>query len=325
MPYPNLASYVAAHTRAGVLATDLSLTSAQAARAINDDAADSGENFTTSERSVRRWRSWLMLDDEPTPEVTTEAVEPRILVCDIETSPNLAHVWQLWNTNVRPVAIQVPSEVLCFAAKWLDSDDVIFRSIFHDSKQVMLETAHELLSEADMVISYNGKKFDSRMINRDLLKAGFAPPTPYRHIDLDLTTKSVFAFPSHSLNYVSGELGIGQKIEHAGYELWRACVMDNDPDSWEQMKEYNIGDVLLTEKLYYRILPWIKNHPSRSVMSADDLRHCPACGSTNCIRKGFAYTQMSVYQRWSCNDCGKPFRDTQREKTRTLTTEVPVT
>lgn len=326
MFYPNLAAYAEGHAHTITILHDLALSSAQAARAINNDAADSGENFTTSERSVRRWRETGGRSNVTAP-VLAVPVTPRVLVWDIENSPSLAHVWTLWNTNVNPGAIQIPSEVMCFAAKWLDTDDIYFRSTFHQSRAEMLAEAHRLLSEADMVISYNGRKHDSPIMNRDLLKAGYAPPSPYRHIDLDLTMKSVFRFPSHSLNYVSGELGIGQKVQHAGFELWRACIMDNDPAAWDKMMEYNIGDVLLTEKLYYRVQPWIRNHPSLSSMiDGDNTIRCPTCQSADFKREGFAYNQSSRFQRYSCNVCGRWFRSTLREKTgRTLTAEIPVT
>lgn len=245
----------------------------------------------------------------------SDSAMPRILVWDIENSPNLAHVWQLWNTNINPGGIQVPSEVMCFAAEWLDSDKTIFRSTFHHGKEAMLQTAHKLLSQADAVVSYNGKKHDTPVMNRDLLKAGFPPPAPYRHIDLDLTMKSEFRFPSHSLNYVSQELGIGEKVSHEGYALWKACVIDQDPKAWARMRRYNIGDVKLTKKLYWRVEPWIKN-PLIFPDHSDEEVRCPnpRCRSANVNREGFAYTQLSKFQRYSCNECGRWFRSTTREK-----------
>lgn len=242
--------------------------------------------------------------------------DARILIWDIETSPSLAHVWDLWNTNVNPAAIQIPGEVICFAAKWLDNKKTIFRSIHHDGHQAMLDEIWRLLNEADIVISYNGKRFDTPHINRAFLKAGMKPPSPYRHVDLDETTKRVFKFPSHSLTYVSGELGLGHKTKHEGYGLWKACVMDNDPAAWKRMRKYNIQDVALTEALYYKLLAWVRIHPNLSVMSGSGTKAmCPACGSDNLNREGFAYTQASKFQRYSCNNCGRWSRDTHRMNT----------
>lgn len=238
---------------------------------------------------------------------------PRILVWDIENSPSLAHVWELWNTNVNPAAIQVQAEVMCFAAEWLDSDKTIFRSTFHHGKDDMLATAHRLLSEADAVVSYNGKKHDTPVMNTDLLLAGYPPPAPYRHIDLDLTMKGEFRFPSHSLNYVSQALGIGAKVKHEGYSLWKACIIDQDPAAWSRMRKYNIGDVKLTKELFWRVRPWVRNMPLFQDNADDEVR-CPHCRSTDINREGFAYTQASKFQRYSCNECGRWFRSTTREK-----------
>ncbi|NIV35232.1 MAG: hypothetical protein GWN58_38990, partial [Anaerolineae bacterium] len=48
----------------------------------------------------------------------------------------------------------------------------------------MLEGAWELLDEADAVVHYNGKKFDIPTLNREFVKYGFTPPSPYKQIDL---------------------------------------------------------------------------------------------------------------------------------------------
>ena len=92
-----------------------------------------------------------------------------LLTIDIETSPNLAHVWGIWQQNVGLPQLLESTEVLCWAAKWYDSDKVMFSSSFADSKETMVKKIWELLNEADVVVHYNGIKFDIPHLNREFL------------------------------------------------------------------------------------------------------------------------------------------------------------
>lgn len=57
---------------------------------------------------------------------------PKVLTLDIETSPNLAHVWSLWKQNVSLSQLMQSGQVICFAAKWHDKPKVTFHSDHHD-------------------------------------------------------------------------------------------------------------------------------------------------------------------------------------------------
>jgi hypothetical protein len=230
----------------------------------------------------------------------------KILTLDIETSPNLAHVWRLWQENVGLNQLLEASEVLCFAAKWLGDDEVFFASQYEDGKYSMVRLAHALLDEADVVVHYNGARFDIPHLNREFISQGLTPPSPYKQVDLLRTVKRQFRFPSNKLDYVCQALELGAKTQHTGHQLWVDCL-SGDPDAWELMQEYNEHDVVITEKLYLKLLPWIISHPTVGLYEhtlADEPR-CPACDSDNLERRGKAVTQVSVYQRFRCRDCGK--------------------
>ena len=244
---------------------------------------------------------------------------PRILAVDIETSPNLAHVWSLWNTNTAPKQVIEQWDIMCFAAKWVGEDGPTMRySEYFNGYRPMLSACHTLLNDADMILTYNGKRFDIKRIRTVLALEGFGPFSPPRHIDLDETMKRVFDFPSHSMDFVSKAFGFDGKITNAGYELWRRCIVDSDPEAWEEMIDYCVGDVELTEKLYYRVLPWIEGHPSVTPyldLPAGVLA-CTKCGSQELTKDGFAYTNVSVYQRYRCRSCGnRALRGTARVNT----------
>lgn len=234
----------------------------------------------------------------------------KCLVIDIETRPNLAWVWGLWDQNVGINQIAESTEVLCWAAKWVGKHKVTFRSVYSDGKEKMVKDLWDMLDAADVVIHYNGRSFDIPHINREFLEMELSPPAPYKQIDLLRAVKKQFRFPSNKLEYVVDTLGLGEKLKHEGFDLWRRC-MANEESAWKLMRQYNVNDVAITELLYERILPWIPNIPSFAAHTQE--RVCPACGSEHIEDRGWAYTQQSRYKRWVCKDCGKWSRDTRGE------------
>lgn len=234
----------------------------------------------------------------------------KILLLDIETAPNLVHVWGLWQQNVGLPQIIDSGYVLCWAAKWLGHDDVMFDSVHKSSPRRMLKRIHRLLDEADAVVHYNGTKFDIPTLNKEFLLYNLAPPAPYQQIDLLKTARSKFRFPSNKLDYVANALKLGKKIKHRGHDLWIAC-MNRDPQAWIEMEEYNKNDVVILEKVYEVLKPWIKGHPNHSVFNGD--LSCPACGSTHHHSRGYSYTRAGKYRRYQCLDCSSWFRSNKTE------------
>lgn len=233
----------------------------------------------------------------------------KILALDIETRPNLAYVWKLWDENVSNDQLVESHEVLSFAAKWIGEEDTIFSSVHEGSKLKMLKKIHTLITEADAVLHWNGQRFDMPHLNREFLLAGMKPPSPVSQIDLMLVVKKHFRFPSNSLAHVSQALGLQGKVDTGGFKLWKGC-MEGDEEAWAKMKEYNIHDVTLLEEAYNKLLPWIHNHPQRNLY--EEGSGCPTCGSDNFIKRGFAHTRIASYQRYQCSDCGTWFRDVKR-------------
>lgn len=240
----------------------------------------------------------------------------KILTLDIETSPNLGYVWSLWKQNIGLSQLVESGEVICFAAKWYDSDEVIFASKHHDGKQEMLNQAYNLISQADVIVHYNGKTFDMKHLNREFLLAGFTPPAPYAQVDLLNVVKQQFRFVSNKLDYVVQALGMDGKTSHTGFQLWLDCLA-GDEAAWALMQEYNEHDVVLTEQLYTRLLPWIATHPAVGLYDHPEARAngvvlCPNCGGDDLKPRGRAYTSVSIFQRYRCEECGKWSRGSAR-------------
>lgn len=236
---------------------------------------------------------------------------PKILTLDIETSPNLAHVWSLWNQNISLAQLMESGEVIGFGAKWKhEPEKIFFHSNFHDGHRVMVEEAWEFLDEADIVIHFNGSKFDIPHLNTEFWKAGFEPPSAFQEIDLFKVIKSRFWLPSYKLQYASTFIGLPGKVQHEGHSLWVKCLQ-NDPEAWESMKKYCCQDVRVTEQLYDKLVPWISKHPNLGLYASDELMHCPNCSSTELTKNGFRYLASRTYQRYRCTSCGKESRSTK--------------
>jgi hypothetical protein len=181
---------------------------------------------------------------------------------------------------------------------------VYFESAESQSHKQVLRPIHGLLNDADVVIHYNGIKFDIPTLNREFVKHGFTPPSPYKQLDLYRVVRRSFRFESNKLDAVTRSLGLPTKTKHEGFQLWVRC-MDGDPKAWRMMGEYNRNDVEILEPLYERLRPWIDKHPALVTTSG---LACPKCESTRVQRRGVQVAVSRTYHRFHCQACGGWFR-----------------
>lgn len=227
---------------------------------------------------------------------TADPPRAKVLTLDIETKPGVYYSWgprAEW--LAMPFEIEPPT-MICFAAKWLGESETMF---YRGEEAVRM--AHKLLSEADLVVTYNGDRYDLRRLNNEFLRLGMAPPRPYRSIDLIKTNRKQFDLPYKKLDYLAMTTGSGRKVETGGFDLWRGCMAD-DPESWALMEEYNIADVVLTEHLYIKLLPWLSGVPHMGMFVAEG-GDCPYCGSRNLTEDGTTNTLVQKYALFNCDNC----------------------
>lgn len=240
----------------------------------------------------------------------------KLLTIDIETSPNVAHVWGLWQQNVSLNQLRESGQVICWAAKWYGKKGVEFRSDFHDGHEAQIQRAWELMSEADALIHFNGNSFDVPWLEAEFVTAGLEPPAPHVNIDLLRVVKKRFRFPSNKLQYVSTRLGLPGKVQHSGHDLWVRCLQ-GDEKAWNTMRRYNKQDVVLTEQLFDTLRPWITGLPNPALYGEDGEPEACGCGNTQLQQRGYAYTTVSRYLRYQCvgdNGCGRWLRGGKRDK-----------
>lgn len=239
--------------------------------------------------------------------------KPKILIMDIENSPNSAYIWGLFQEVTSADFINNPWYMLCWGAKWLDNKKVMADSLIDYPKEykknpendkLILKSLWKLLDEADIVVGHNMKGFDVRKSNARFIMNGMTPPSPYKVVDTLLVARRNFMFTSNKLGDLGKYLGLGEKIDTGGFELWKQC-MGGSKRAWRKMIKYCKQDIVLTEKVYKKLLPYIENHPNLGVYSgAESDECCPKCGSSRVVKQGFAYTNVYKYQQYSCKDCG---------------------
>jgi DNA polymerase elongation subunit (family B) len=235
---------------------------------------------------------------------------PRILIIDIENSPNIGYAWEKYQVDV--IEFLEEWHLLSVAWSWLDESKIHvkalpdFPSLYQKdpkSDHALVGEVHALLSEADIVIGHNSLSFDIPKIQARMIANGFLPPEPFLQVDTFREAKKHFKFTTNTLNDICARLGIGKKVQTGGFELWKGCLA-NDAKSWELMRRYNVHDVKLTKALYLRLRPWMTSHPAIGLMSGN-MSACPKCGSTKPLQKrGVRYTKVGIYQSYQCKECG---------------------
>jgi predicted RNA-binding Zn-ribbon protein involved in translation (DUF1610 family) len=245
---------------------------------------------------------------------------PKILLLDIETAPNKVYTWGLWEQNVGTNQIINPGYVLSWAAKWVGTNHIMFDSLIkhpenykknHQDDSAIAMSMWKLMDEADIIIAHNGDNFDLKWLNTIFVKNRLKPVAPYKSIDTLSVARRYFKFQSNKLEYLAEFFNIGSKHEHPGFLMWENCMNPkiNKP-AWNNMERYNRHDIVLLEGVYNYLKPFMSNHPNLALYGNLTDKICPSCLSKNIHKDGVrrTYTNVNVYQRYECNDCGRHWR-----------------
>lgn len=245
---------------------------------------------------------------------------PHILFYDIETAPALVYVWRQYDTNV--IDTVADWYMLSFAYAWgswgetktdyvgMNQDPDWTPDPLNNDDRYVAERLHALFDSADLVVAHNGDKFDERKANARFMYHGLTPPSPYNNVDTKKASSRKFGNYSNALNEIARQHGLGAKLPHTGFEVWKGC-MSGDKQQWKVMEQYNRHDVVLLRKVYGLMLPWIERHPNLGFWEKGKTA-CTNCGSTSLMRRGVHRTMVSEFQTFQCNKCGKYSRARKR-------------
>lgn len=218
---------------------------------------------------------------------------PKILVLDIETKQMLMGGWGLFNQNFSIDQIEEDWSILSYSAMWYDEDVPMYEDVTTQTEDSLLWKLHDLLNEADFTITHNGRRFDHKKIRARMVARGLPPHKPVRIIDTCEIARKEFGFSSNKLMYLTNLLCKKHiKSDHAkfsGYLLWKEFLKGN-PEAIQEMREYNMIDVLSLKELYDILAPWSSTLPNFSVYF-DDVEDM-----SDWEEEGFVFSNLGKYK-----------------------------
>jgi hypothetical protein len=247
------------------------------------------------------------------------AKSPKVLFYDLETSLQLVAVFQLKNQDwIQPDSLITERYIISGAWKWQGEERVHSVSVLdfpksfakdHTNDKYVVETLHGILSQADVIVAHNGDQFDLKYLETRILYHGLSPLPPITSIDTYKVAKSRFLFNANRLDYLGNFLKVGRKKETTS-GLWMR-VLKGDKAAIKEMVTYNEQDVLLLERVFLKLRPYIANHINRELLGGSG---CPRCGSLKIQSRGVHRAISRVYRKFQCQGCGGWFRSVFNEK-----------
>lgn len=270
---------------------------------------DIASRFGITRRTVRKWAKKLEVG-LMAKNVTNPA---KIMVYDIET-PRLKF-WKWWSgkgyTNGNDLVKEEGNtpRVITVAWKWLGDSEIKYLTWdmkTHDDRELIREFIKEY-NKADLVVGVNNNNFDNRWINARAMYHGFHVNMFVKSLDLQKQMKKIARLPSYALKYMCGFFGITMKLQHEGIIMWEMIQEGTPPQQEEYMQkmvDYNVGDIVSTEELYFKMLPYMTHQTHFGVLAGKGKYSCPTCGTTeNLIHERDTITKAGTIQRvMRCGD-----------------------
>jgi DNA polymerase III alpha subunit (gram-positive type) len=229
----------------------------------------------------------------------------KLLVFDIETTDlraNFGHML-LWAAKF------VGSDTI-YSSRIDENDDyrLTTRSFIDDSR--IARELRDLVNTADAVVYHYGDRFDMKFLNTRCLEWNMLPPGKVASIDTWKIARNHLAMTSNRLLTLAESFGGELGKTSLSKEQWKLAT-HGDTEVLDAMMEYCINDVLVTERIYLKLRPFMYNHP---IMHAKGDNHiCPACGSEKTSGNGSYRTKHYKVYRQRCTSCGMGF-ERSREK-----------
>ena len=247
--------------------------------------------------------------------------QPKILFYDIETSQLNSSHWALFNQNIQTRSITTEWHIICISYKWLHEKKVHTLSLDFDKSTTddydICKGIRKVFKEADLIVGHNADKFDFKKIMARWVYHNINPLPPILSVDTLKEARKAFKFTSNKLDYIAQYLKVGAKLETGGLFLWEQ-VSKGNKSALQKMAKYCEVDVVILEKIYLRLRPFMSNHPNLSTDA--DRVNCPSCGSYRKDKRNRRRTKSGILkQQYKCKDCKSHYTLRAAEKTKSLT------
>ena len=191
--------------------------------------------------------------------IPIEKPKPRILVFDLETSPNTVFTWRIGNKiSIGMDNIIDERKIICIGYKWLGEKEthcINFNIKNQEDKWMLIEFA-KVINSAEYILGHNVDAYDLKFLRARCIKHGIQINPKFNSIDTLKEAKKQFNFNSNKLDYIAQFLGLGAKI-HTEYDLWKNIILNKSQDSLDKMITYCKHDVDLTEQVYNKLEPFL--------------------------------------------------------------------
>lgn len=171
---------------------------------------------------------------------------------------------------------------------------------------------YDVLSEADMWITWFGCYFDVPYLNSRLLRHDLPPLPPVPHLDGWKVARYKLKLNSNRLQSVTSFLGLDDKTPLDGPTWVRA--MAGHRKSIRYVVEHCRQDCEVLEQVYQKLKPLAQGHPNLNLLQKTTIA-CPRCGANKLQCRGTQVTTTQVYQRFHCTACGGWSRARRAEPT----------
>ena len=240
---------------------------------------------------------------------TLEPFKPKRLFYDIETSYNIVKSWRIgFNINLNMEDIIQERAIITIAYKWEGEEDVTVLSWDKGCDKKIIEDFVKVMSEADELVGHNVDRYDTKFIMARALKHNISALPKYQSTDTLKLAKKHFMLNSNKLDYIAQYLGIGHKTKHRGLSMWDDIILRNDPKALEEMIEYNVQDVFLTEQVYHKLMEYSLPKVNHASKQTGDKHTCPQCGSDHAeLHKTYISGTGTKTRLMNCLNCSTNF------------------
>ena len=238
-----------------------------------------------------------------------KSLKPKRLFYDIETSYNIVKAWRIgYNINLNMEDIIQERAIITIAYKWEGEEDVTVLSWNKGCDKEIIKDFVKVMAEADEMVGHNLDRYDTKFIMGRALKHGIPALPKYQSTDTLKLAKKHFMLNSNKLDYIAQYLGIGHKTKHRGMEMWDDIILRNDPKALEEMIEYNVQDVFLTEQVYHKLMEYSLPKVNHASKQTGDKHTCPQCGSNHAeLHKTYISSSGTKTRLMNCLNCSTNF------------------
>lgn len=195
--------------------------------------------------------------------------------------------------------------LFCMSYKWMDDPKVHTLSVWDlpgkdqlDDSRLCKEIA-KVIEEADMLITYNGIRFDIPFIQTRMLANELPILSPKPHKDLYYTAKFKLKLNRYSLFAVQSFLRLNAAKTPVDLRQWLKALI-GDKKAQKEIIVHCENDVKVLEEAYLKLRPLMLAHPTVYGKEV-----CNKCGSNHLQKRGiYITTGRTNKQRFQCQKCG---------------------